>query len=210
MIVDITNVLNDTFGFNFASLNGNRSNKRTTALHKGIMELYLEYRNDPQLSIKYEYKIQCFWGKTFNCDAVIFKNGEIESVFLFKLHQASILKNLFNSLNTTIGEIFRIVGSDNYIKQPFNMVFLEFMPKKTLVFSGKNYKIEDVFKRFAIVRKILTHPWFSGMKNLYVEKIWYVDNGFFTKALRENKIDGKCVSYDSYIENVTFDLSKLP
>lgn len=212
MIVDITDILNNSLDINFSGINKSRGTKRTDFLHKTIMDLYLKCKDDPDLTVEFGKKcnIQCFYGNNFKCDAVVFRNGIIESVFLFKSPISSILKNLFNSLNTISGEINRITGSENYINKNFNIVFLDIIPKKTLVFNGKLYKCEDVYKRYTEVNCIKKHPVVSKIPKLYVEKFWYDVNSNFIESLIGNKTLGKCYSYGDYIEPITIDFSKLP
>jgi hypothetical protein len=148
----VINGINEVIRFTCENTSNNRSSKRTDIFHKSMMRTllkqmgitfidessgdtwYLTSLSDDNTlsSVKFEYRVNCYYGNLFNCDAVIFnKCGEIVSVILFKFPQTSILKNLFNNLNTKAGEVLRLTGGSDYIKKPFNIIFFEVLPKRT-------------------------------------------------------------------------------
>ena len=208
-------IINKVLSFNFQKENNNRSSKRTDLLHKSIVDLYLTTKGldkDTDISVKYEYKIKCFYGKTFDLDAVIFRNGKIETVFLFKLFQTSIIKNIFNSQNTKGGEILRISGSKEYLLDKFNIVFFDILPTKTFTVLKNNtvFNFEDVEKRYSSMTPIKKHPFFSNLDNLYDFKVWFKPNDNFFNAIKKTKKDKDFGKYSDFIDEIDFDFSKLP
>jgi hypothetical protein len=209
------NIINEVLSFNFEKENNNRSSKRTDILHKSIVDLYLTTKGldkDTDISVKYEYKIKCFYGKTFDLDAVIFRNGKIETVFLFKLFQTSIIKNIFNSQNTKGGEILRISGSKEYLLDKFNIIFFDILPTKTFTILKNNtvFNFEDVEKRYSNMTPIKKHPFFSNLDNLYDFKVWFKPNDNFFNAIKKTKKDKNFGQYSDFIDEIDFDFNKLP
>jgi hypothetical protein len=209
------NIINSVLSFNFQKENNNRSSKRTDLLHKSIVNLYLTNKGldkDPDITVKYEFKIKCFYGKTFDIDAVIFRNGKIETVFLFKLFQTSIIKNIFNSQNTKGGEILRITGSKEYLSDKFNIIFFDILPTKTFTILKKNsiFNIENVEKRYSNITPIKNHPLLSNLDNLYDFKVWFDPNNNFFDIIKKTKKDKEFGDYSDFIDNIEVDFNELP
>jgi hypothetical protein len=209
------NIINSVLSFNFQKENNNRSSKRTDLLHKSIVNLYLTNKGldkDPEITVKYEFKIKCFYGKTFDIDAVIFRNEKIETVFLFKLFQTSIIKNIFNSQNTKGGEILRITGSKEYLSDKFNIVFFDILPTKTFTILKKNsiFNIENVEKRYSNITPIKNHPLLSNLDNLYDFKVWFDPNNNFFDIIKKTKKDKEFGDYSDFIDNIEVDFNELP
>lgn len=210
----IKSIINNVLRFNFEKSNNNRSSKRTDILHKSIIDEYLKSKgldSDKSIEVKYEHKIKCFYGKTFSIDAVIFRDGKIETIFLFKMFQTSIIKNIFNSQNTKVGEIFRVIGSKEYMESKFNIVFFDIIPTTTFTVLKKNtiFNIENVSRRYGNITDIKKHPLLSNLDNLYDFKVWFNPNSnFFTsiKNIKSNIFDG----HIDFIDSIDVDLSKLP
>ena len=201
--------------FNFQKENNNRSSKRTDILHKSIVNLYLTTKGldkDPDITVKYEYKIKCFYGKTFDIDAVIFRNDKIETVFLFKLFQTSIIKNIFNSQNTKGGEILRVTGSKEYLSDKFNIIFFDILPSKTFTILKKNsiFNIENVKNRYSNITSIKDHPLLSNLDNLYDFKVWFDPNTNFFDTIKKTKKDKDFGDYSDFIDNIEVDFNHLP
>jgi hypothetical protein len=209
------NIINKVLSFNFQKENNNRSSKRTDLLHKSIVNLYLTNKGldeDPDITVKYEYKIKCFYGKTFDLDAVIFRNEKIETVFLFKLFQTSIIKNIFNSQNTKGGEILRVTGSKEYLSDKFNIVFFDILPTKTFTILKKNsvFNIENVEKRYSNITPIKNHPLLSNLDNLYDFKVWFDPSTNFFDIIKKTKKDKEFGDYSDFIDNIDVNFDELP
>jgi hypothetical protein len=209
------NIINSVLSFNFQKENNNRSSKRTDLLHKSIVNLYLTNKGldkDPDITVKYEYKIKCFYGKTFDLDAVIFRNEKIETVFLFKLFQTSIIKNIFNSQNTKGGEILRVTGSKEYMSDKFNIVFFDILPTKTFTILKKNsvFNIENVEKRYSNITPIKNHPLLSNLDNLYDFKVWFDPSTNFFDIIKKTKKDKEFGDYSDFIDNIDVNFDELP
>jgi hypothetical protein len=209
------NIINSVLTFNFLKENNNRSSKRTDILHKSIINLYLVNKSldkDPEITVKYEYKIKCFYGKTFDLDAVIFRNEKIETVFLFKLFQTSIIKNIFNSQNTKGGEILRVTGSKEYLSDKFNIVFFDILPTKTFTILKKNsvFNIENVEKRYSNITPIKNHPLLSNLDNLYDFKVWFDPSTNFFDTIKKTKKDKEFGDYSDFIDNIDVNFDELP
>ena len=208
-------IINSVLSFNFQKENNNRSSKRTDLLHKSIVNLYLTNKGldkDPDITVKYEYKIKCFYGKTFDLDVVIFRNKKIETVFLFKLFQTSIIKNIFNSQNTKGGEILRVTGSKEYLSDKFNIVFFDILPTKTFTILKKNsvFNIENVEKRYSNITPIKNHPLLSNLDNLYDFKVWFDPSTNFFDIIKKTKKDKESGDYSDFIDNIDVNFDELP
>ena len=208
-------IINSVLSFNFQKENNNRSSKRTDLLHKSIVNLYLTNKGldkDPDITVKYEYKIKCFYGKTFDLDVVIFRNKKIETVFLFKLFQTSIIKNIFNSQNTKGGEILRVTGSKEYLSDKFNIVFFDILPTKTFTILKKNsvFNIENVEKRYSNITPIKNHPLLSNLDNLYDFKVWFDPSTNFFDIIKKTKKDKEFGDYSDFIDNIDVNFDELP
>jgi hypothetical protein len=209
------NIINKVLSFNFQKENNNRSSKRTDLLHKSLIDLYLKTKGideHPDIKVKYEYKIKCFYGKTFDLDAAIFRNDKIETVFLFKLFQTSIIKNIFNSQNTKGGEILRITGSKEYLSNKFNIIFFDILPDKTFTILKKNtiFNIENVEKRYSTITPIKKHPLLKDLDNLYDFKVWFNPNDNFFDVIKKTKKDKEFGDYTDFINDIIFDFNELP
>ena len=92
---------------------GSRKSDRTDMLNSGVIS---EIKNmiesfDINYKIKYEDTIECgISGKKFKIDIGIYKDGALHTVILNKAFISSVQKNKYNNANTSIGEIFRVLG----------------------------------------------------------------------------------------------------
>jgi hypothetical protein len=118
----------------------------------------------------------------------------------------SILKNLFNSLNTKVGEIFRIVGSKEYCIQQFNIIFIDITPIKTFKKDKDDFELEDVQKRYNKLTPIKNHPWLKNMDNLYLYNIWFTPSETFFDASKKAGLN--LTNFISEIDAV--DFTKFP
>lgn len=115
--------------------NGHRSSTKTNILHAEFMRYFMTmpemsgtviYVEDgsgvrpPQLSVP-----DMFDG-TFNVDAAIYKNNELKAVILFKAPLTSLNKNRFNTINSAMGELNRIVGNPK--NQHVDVFFVNLCP----------------------------------------------------------------------------------
>jgi len=205
----VTSFLNEVLRFNFEKPDNKRSSKRTDLLHHSFIEAYLE--NKTGFEVKYEHNLSCFYGDTFTVDAIVYKDDQIDTVFLFKMFQTSILKNLFNSLNTKAGELIRLTGSVEYHQKPFNIVFCEILPTETLVVSKKQnrFTTENIFKRLNKINDLRNHILLKNITNIYDFKIWFKPNNNFFEAVKNN-LNYQINSKTDFIEEVQYDISHLP
>ena len=205
---DIIDILNKVLEFNFQDIDNKRSSKRTDILHS-LINLYLKDKQDNDLyEIKFEQSLSCFYGTTFDVDVVLYKNKKIDSVFLFKMPQTSILKNRYNLLNTKVGELFRLTGSEQYKQDSFNIIFWEMFPTETLIVNKKNNKFskEKVYEKMSSVQDIRKHPLLLSVKNFYDFKIWFKPNDNFFNAVKNNSFSTTA----DFIDDVIYDISNLP
>jgi hypothetical protein len=116
--------------------NDNRSSKRTDILHKGIVEgiKKLVPNFDNKYYIKYESKVDCFYGNKFDVDILLFDKKTNESVIaiLVKGIISSYNKNKYNYANCTSGEMIRILGKNPNMK----IFFVSILPNEIPLFFG--------------------------------------------------------------------------
>lgn len=162
--------------------------------------IYSFKEGEDNYKIEFEVEISDF-ESTFDIDFILYKNDAIFNVYLMKFCQSSILKNLRNNNTTTGGEIIRITGGEDYVKNKFKITFITIMPTTTISINTdnrKNSKKELPFKAFSHFKEFKIHPLLKDKVDVIEYKIPFTPSENFYEALISNK---PC-NYDDYIESL--------
>jgi hypothetical protein len=115
--------------------NGSRMSDRTDELHEGIIsEISKQVDNfDEKYIVEYESRIPCAYGNKFTVDVKISDRitGNIHTVILGKAFVSSVQKNRANNANTSLGEIFRVLG----INPEINIFFVTYIGNEIPMYS---------------------------------------------------------------------------